>query len=88
MLGGVLGLNTSDLDGFVPIVKGMEIRFLTPATTGARATATLSEDEIARIESDASATGRAEFRLIVEVADEAGVVVAKTEGTFEMRKMG
>ena len=47
MLGGVLGLNTFDLDGFVPIVKSMEIRFLKPATTGVRAATSLAEEEIA-----------------------------------------
>lgn len=88
MLGGVLGLNTFDLEGFVPIVKGMEIRFLKPATTGVRATTSLSEEEIARVESEARATGRAEFRLTAEVTDEAGVVVAATEGVFQMRKLG
>ena len=87
MLGGVLGLNTFDLDGFVPIVKSMEIRFLKPATTGVRAATSLGEEEIARVESEARATGRAEFRLTAEVTDEAGVVVAATEGVFQMRKL-
>lgn len=88
MLGGVLGLNTFDLEGFVPIVKSMEIRFLKPATTGVRAATSLPEEEIVRVESEARATGRAEFRLTAEVTDESGVVVAVTEGTFQMRNLG
>lgn len=88
MLGGVLGLNTFDLEGFVPIVKSLEIRFLKPATTGVRASASVSEEEIARIEEQARATGKAEFVLVAEITDEAGVVVAATEGVYQMRKFG
>ncbi|UUZ60062.1 DUF4442 domain-containing protein [Nocardioides sp. B-3] len=57
MLGGVLGFTTFDLEGFVPIVKSPEIRFLKPATGSVRAAAAISEEEIARIE--AEARGRA-----------------------------
>ncbi len=88
MLGGVLGFNSFDLEGFVPIVKSLEIRFLKPATGAVRATTTLSEDEIARIEADARATGRAQFVLTAEITDEAGVVVGATEGVYQMRRLG
>jgi thioesterase domain-containing protein len=88
MLGGVLGLNSFDLDGFVPIVKSLEIRFLKPALTTVRASAELSEEEIARIESDARAHGKAEFVLTAEITDDAGVVVAATQGVYQMRRFG
>lgn len=86
MLGGVLGFNTFDLDGFVPIVKSLEIKFLKPASTRVRAAASLNEDEIARIEADARANGKAEFVLTAEITDEAGTVVAATEGVYQVRK--
>lgn len=86
MLGGVLGLNTFDLEGFVPIVKSLEIRFLKPALGTIRAATSLSEDEIVRIENEARETGRAEFMLAAELTDEAGVVVAATQGVYQVRK--
>lgn len=86
MLGGVLGLHTFDLEGFVPIVKRLEIRFLRPALTAVRASASLNDEEIARIEEDARAHGKAEFVLTTEVTDEAGVVVATTEGVYQVRR--
>jgi thioesterase domain-containing protein len=86
MLGGVLGLNTFDLEGFVPIVKRMEIRFLKPATGTVTARTSLGEDEIASIEATAREAGKAEFILTTEVVDEVGVVVAATEGLYQMRR--
>jgi thioesterase domain-containing protein len=87
MLGGVLGFNTFDLDGFIPIVKSLEIRFLKPATTTVTARTSLSEEEIARIQAEAETTGKSQFVLTTEVTDEAGVVVAATEGVYQMRKV-
>jgi thioesterase domain-containing protein len=86
MLGGVLGLNTFDLEGFVPIVKRMEIRFLKPATGTVTARTLLTEEEITSIEATAREAGKAEFTLTTEVVDEAGVVVAATEGVYQMRR--
>ncbi len=88
MLGGVLGFNTFDLPGYVPIVKKLEISFLKPALTTIRATTSLSEDEIGRIETEANAHGKAEFVLVADLTDESGVVVARTEGLYQVRKMG
>jgi len=86
MLGGVLGLNTFDLEGFVPIVKSMEIRFLKPATGTVTARTSLTEEQIASIEATAREAGKAEFTLTTEIVDEAGVVVAATEGLYQMRR--
>ena len=88
MLGGVLALNSFDLEGYIPIVKSLEIKFLKPATSTIRATASIGEDEIARIEQEARANGKAEFVLTAELTDEAGVVVASTEGVYQARKFG
>lgn len=86
MLGGVLGFNTFDLEGYVPIVKSLSISFLKPATTAVRASVSLSDEEIQDIEERARANGKAEFTLATEITDEAGVVVARTEGVYQVRK--
>ena len=87
MLGGVLGFNTFDLDGFIPIVKSLEIKFLKPATSTVTARTSLSDEEIARIEAEAKENGKSEFVLRTEVTDENGVVVAATEGVYQVRKV-
>jgi len=86
MLGGVIGFNTFQLDGFVPLVKRVEIDFLRPATTEVTAATSLDADEIARIEAEALATGKSEFVLEATVTDAEGVVVATTSGVYQMRK--
>ena len=96
MLGGVLSLVTFDFDpasggelaGFVPIVKESTIRFRRPALGVVRASASLSDDEIARVRRDALATGKGEFVLEATLTDEQGEVVASTVGTYQVRRFG
>jgi thioesterase domain-containing protein len=87
MLGGVIGLTSFDLPGFIPVVKGLDIKFRRVAKTVVRASASLSEDEISRIEEEARANGKSEFILVAELTDEAGEVVATSEGVYQMRSM-
>jgi len=86
MLGGVIGFNTFSLEGFIPLVKSLDIHFARPATTDVTARTSLSTDEIARIEAEALATGRAQFVLEATVTDAAGEVVATTTGIYQLRK--
>lgn len=92
MLGGVLSLVTFDFEGemsgYVPIVKESTIRFRRPALGVVRATASLSDDEVARVRQDALATGRGEFVLEASLTDEHGEVVASTVGTYQVRRLG
>lgn len=87
MLGGVIGFTSLSMDGFVPLVKGLDIRFLRPATTTVTASTSLSDDEIARVRSEAEANGKADFELVCEIVDENGVVVASTRGDYQIRRM-
>lgn len=94
MLGGLLSLATFDLDddgelaGCVPLVKESTIRFRRPALGVVRATASLSDDEVARVRADALATGKGEFVLEATLTDAAGEVVASTVGTYQLRRLG
>jgi thioesterase domain-containing protein len=92
MLGGVLSLATFDLEGelagFVPLVKESTIRFRRPALGVVRATASLAEEEIARVRADALATGKGEFVLEATLTDVQGEVVATTVGTYQVRRIG
>lgn len=95
MLGGVLSLATFDLDpeadgelaGFVPLVKESTIRFRRPALGVVRASASLADDEVARVRSDALASGKGEFVLEATLTDTHGEVVATTVGTYQLRRL-
>ena len=92
MLGGVLSVATFELEGelagFVPIVKESTIRFRRPALGVVRAEASLAAGEVARVRSDALATGKGEFVLEATLTDAHGEVVASTVGTYQLRRLG
>lgn len=88
MLGGVIGGTSFDLPGAIPLVKRVEIDFLRPASSDTTARTELSFDEIARVQAETLANGKSNFELVAEVVDEAGVVVARTRGDYQMRVMG
>ena len=77
-----------ELAGFVPLVKESTIRFRRPALGVVRATASLSDEEVARVRSDALASGRGEFVLEATLTDAAGEIVATTVGTYQVRRLG
>lgn len=87
MLGGVLSFASFDLDGMVPLVKEVQIRFRRPALGVVRAETTLSLDEIARVAADAADTGKGEFVLEATLTDTGGEVVATTRGVYQIRRM-
>ena len=87
MLGGLMGGSSFDVLGAVPIVKRLEIDFTRPATTDVVARTTLGEDEIARVQAEASGNGKADFELTTEVVDENGTIVARTHGFYQLRVM-
>jgi hypothetical protein len=92
MLGGLLSLTTFDLEGelagFVPLVKESTIRFRRPALGVVRASASLPDDEVARVRTDALASGKGEFVLEATLTDAGGEVVATTVGTYQLRRLG
>lgn len=87
MLGGVIGFSALALDGFIPLVKDLQITFTRPAATSVVAATSLSADEIERIKAEALANGKADYVLRTDVTDENGVVVASTSATYQVRRM-
>ncbi len=87
MLGGIIG-GFFDVPGAIPLVKRLEIDFTRPAMTAATARTTLSDDEIARVQAEATENGKSNFELLTEVTGEDGVVVARTHGFYQLRVMG
>ncbi|HUQ00690.1 MAG TPA: PaaI family thioesterase [Aeromicrobium sp.] len=87
MLGGVIGFNDLAMDGYVPLVKRLDITFSRPATTTVTASTSLSAEEIERVRAEAEADGKSDFKLVCDVVDENGVVVASTHGDYQLRRM-
>ncbi|WP_174189260.1 PaaI family thioesterase [Nocardia barduliensis] len=88
ILGGAIAVATFDNSAFYPLVKDLRIFFRKPAKADVRAEATLSEDEIARVTAEAEANGKSDFTLRAVVTDTDGVVVAETEGLYQLRAHG
>jgi acyl-coenzyme A thioesterase PaaI-like protein len=86
--GGALFLTTFDVERFYPVLKAMQIRFRRPAFTDVTVEVALSAAAVERITTEAEQSGKAEFTLSVEVKDTDERVVAVSEGTYQLRKVG
>lgn len=86
--GGSLFLTSFDIRQFYPIIKDMKLEFLKPATTDIYCELTMKNEEIERLQTIANDTGKAEFILSTELTDINGTVVARSKGTYQIRKTG
>jgi thioesterase domain-containing protein len=85
LLGGAIALSTFDMTRFYPVIKGMTINFRRPATSAVYAEASMTDELVAELAEKAAANGKAEFIFETTLTDEAGEVVATTEGTYQLR---
>jgi acyl-coenzyme A thioesterase PaaI-like protein len=88
LLGGAIALSTFDMTKFYPVVKGLSINFRRPATGAVFAEASINPELAAQLAETATANGKAEFVFETTLTDEAGEVVATTEGTYQLRSHG
>ncbi|QLY30546.1 PaaI family thioesterase [Nocardia huaxiensis] len=88
ILGGGIAIASFDAAKYYPLVKDLHIFFRKPAKTAVTAEAELTAEEIARITEEADIKGKADFTLKAVVKDENGVVVAETEGLYQLRAHG
>lgn len=87
MMGGAVAMSTFGPLGLVPIVKGLNIRFLKPAKTDVTVEHTMGDEETKRVIADAEKVGKGEYTLKLEIKDTNGVIVATSEGFYQVRKM-
>lgn len=87
MPGGALFLTSFDVQRFYPLIKEMHLRFRRPATSDIRVEASLASEEIARIQTEAETTGKADYRLELKLRDDSGEVVAETSALYQLRKV-
>lgn len=85
LLGGLVALSDLAVPGTVPLLRGMDIEYLAPATGDVVARVGLGADEVQRITAEATASGRSNFdlRAVVVLAD--GTEVARTVGRYQIR---
>jgi acyl-coenzyme A thioesterase PaaI-like protein len=85
--GGAIFLTTFDVGSFYPIIKGMEIKFVKPATTDVTVEVRLGLDEAAKIQATANEAGKADYDWDCEVKDANGQVVCVTSNRYQLRSM-
>lgn len=84
--GGALFLTSFDAQRFYPLIKEMNLRFRRPASSDILIEATLSAEEIERIQNEAEREGKAEYLLELQLRDTQGEVVAESRGLYQLRK--
>ncbi len=85
--GGAIFLTTFDVGKFYPIIKGMEIKFVKPATTDVTVEVRLDLVEAAKIQEEAHEAGKADYEWDCEVKDANGQVVCVTSNRYQLRSM-
>ena len=85
-IGGAIFIASFDSTRFYPIVKAINIQYRRPATTSVTVEATLSTEEINAIQQEADAKGKADWKMDLELKDEAGEVCCLVQGVWQMRK--
>jgi len=88
VLGGIIALSTFDTTKYFPLVKNVDIKFVSMARSELRAEAALDDETIARIEAEAAERGKADFTLAAVVTDADGQTVATTRGLYQLRAFG
>jgi thioesterase domain-containing protein len=85
-MGGAMFMASFDYNRFYPIVKAINIQFRRPATTFVTVEATLSTEEIDVIQREADEKGKADWKMELELKDQAGETCCLLQGIWQMRK--
>lgn len=84
-IGGPIYVASFDYTRFYPIVKAINIQFRRPATTDVTVEATLSEAEVNAIQGEAEAKGKADWKMDLEIKDQAKTVCSLIQGVWQLR---
>ncbi|HET7688806.1 MAG TPA: YiiD C-terminal domain-containing protein [Nocardioidaceae bacterium] len=88
VMGGPMTLASFDMSSYFPLVKSITVDFLKPARSKVTGSMTLDLEEATKLQQLADENGKAEFQLVSELVDEEGTLVARTTGTYQIRKAG
>jgi hypothetical protein len=84
-IGGPIFFASFDHTKYYPIVKALSIQYRRPVTTDVTVDASLSEEEVAAIQSEADAKGKADWKMDLELKDKSGQVCCLMQGVWQMR---
>ena len=85
MMGGAVAMIYFIENKLIPTVKGLNIRFLRMAKTDISTTYAMRDEEVRKVIDECTKNGKAEYAINLELKDENGVVVAVTEGFYQVR---
>ena len=85
--GGAIFLTTFDASRFYPLIKGMDIKFLKPASTDITVEVRLAPEDAAQIQDQANEVGKADYSWECELRDESGQVVCVSSNRYQLRSI-
>ena len=85
--GGAIFLSTFDASQFYPLIKGMDIKFVKPATSDITVEVRLDQDQAAKIQQTADEVGKADYEWECELKDANGQVVAVSSNRYQLRRI-
>ena len=85
MMGGAVAMAYFMEHNLIPIVKAFNIKFVKPATTDITTTYAMAPADVQRIIAECEEKGKADYQIALELKDQTGLVVAVTEGFYQVR---
>ncbi|UCD83284.1 MAG: YiiD C-terminal domain-containing protein [Deltaproteobacteria bacterium] len=85
MMGGAVALVYLFEHSLIPIVKSFSIKFVKPGTTDITTSYVMTEEEVKRIIAECEEKGKADYSIQLELKDKTGLVVAVTDGLYQVR---
>jgi len=85
MMGGAVAMVYFMEHQLIPIVTGLNIKYTKMAKSDVTTSHRMTEDEVARIIEDCKTNGKANYTFKLELKDKDGLVVAETEGFYQVR---
>lgn len=85
--GGVIWYVSFDHERFYPIIREVDIKYLSPAATDVSLEVSLGEEEARAIQESADREGRCDWSMDLQLKDASGKVVSTVHGTWQLRKI-
>ena len=85
MMGGAVAMVYFMEHQLIPIVTGLNIKFLKMAKSDVTTTYAMTEEEVERIITECREKGKANYTIKLELKDKDRVVVAASEGFYQVR---
>jgi acyl-coenzyme A thioesterase PaaI-like protein len=86
VMGGAVFRVYLNKEGTFVITRGLDIKFTRPARTDVTSEYIMDPSEAEQILNECEKNGKADFNLKMELKDKDGIVVAVSEGFYQIRK--